>query len=165
MSTPPITYDIANDLIDRLVGLHPGSTTYDVRHRRDKVAAATQGSYDALFDPTLSDTPLAERLLVALYACRLTPAPELAAHYRQALLDANVDSALIRIAEQGSASEFADPRLAAIFEFTRKLIEKPVEGDRARCKPCPKPASALRPLSPYRNSLLFCPTKFAWSPA
>lgn len=137
MSTSPITYDIANDLIDRLVGLRPGDATYAVRHQREKVAAATQGSYDALFDPALSDTPLAERLLVALYACRLTPAPELAAHYRQALRDANVDSILIQIAEQGSASDFSDPRLSAIFEFTRKLIEKPVEGDRAALQTLP----------------------------
>lgn len=137
MSTSPITYDIASDLIDRLVGLHPGGSTYAVRHQRDKVAAATQGSYDALFDPALPDTPLAERLLVALYACRLTPAPELSAHYRQALLDAQVDSALIRAAEHGNASDITDPRLAAIFEFTRKLIEKPVEGDRAALQTLP----------------------------
>ena len=34
-----------------------------------------QGSYDALFDPALPGLTLAERLLVALYAARLTPAP------------------------------------------------------------------------------------------
>ena len=83
MAQQPIVYDAAQDLVDQLVGLKSDDATYAVRHQRDKVAAATQGSYDALFDPALPGLTLAERLLVALYAARLTPAPELAAHYRQ----------------------------------------------------------------------------------
>ncbi|KOF54505.1 hypothetical protein AD428_06510, partial [Achromobacter sp. DMS1] len=88
MAQQPIVYDAARDLVDQIAGLKPDSRTYAVRHQRDKVAAATQGSYDALFDPALAGLTLAERLLVALYASRLTPAPELAAHYRQRLADA-----------------------------------------------------------------------------
>ena len=71
------------DLVDQLAGLDPGSPIHRVRHRRDKVALATQGSYDALFDPALPGLSLVERLLVALYACRLTPAMGLAGHYRE----------------------------------------------------------------------------------
>jgi uncharacterized protein YciW len=117
------TYDPGADIVDRAAGLAANSATYSVRHARDKVAAATQGSYEALFDPELAGgLTLAERLLVALHACRLTPAPELAAHYEDRLRGAGIDPALIEAS--GSA------RLKAILDFTRTLIERPVEGDR-----------------------------------
>lgn len=129
-----MTTPVTDDLIDRLVGLVPGSSTYAARHQREKVAVATQGSYDVLFDPALPDLSLTERLLVALYACRLTPAPELAAHYRDRLQQTQAEAALIQIAESGvpqDALRINQPRLAAMLDFTRKLIEKPVEGDKA----------------------------------
>ena len=129
-----MTTPVPDDLIDRLVGLAPGSRTYAARHQREKVAVATQGSYNALFDPALPDLTLTERLLVALYASRLTPAPELAAHYRERLLQAQADAALIQVAETGEpqdAQHLNQPRLAAILTFTRTLIDKPVEGDKA----------------------------------
>ena len=125
-------YDIAVDLIDALVGLKPGSRTYEVRHHRDKVAAATQGSYNALFDPHLADLSLAERLLVALHACVLTPAPELAAHYRARLGKEGCDANLIQFANSTEPQTVSsDARLNAMLLFTRKLIENPVEGDKA----------------------------------
>lgn len=137
MAQQPIVYDAAQDLVDQLVGLKSDDATYAVRHQRDKVAAATQGSYDALFDPALPGLTLAERLLVALYAARLTPAPELAAHYRQRAIDAGASPADIQVAETGKPADAADTRLTAILEFTRKLIEKPVEGDEAALKTLP----------------------------
>ncbi|WP_088141065.1 CMD domain protein [Achromobacter xylosoxidans] len=133
----PIVYNVTDDLVDRLIGLAPGAKTYEVRHFREKVAAATQGSYDALFDPALPGLSLAERLLVALYATRITPSPLLAAHYRTRLTDAGATPADIVVAESGKPSDAATPRLAAILEFTRKLIEKPVEGDEAALKTLP----------------------------
>lgn len=133
----PIVYNVTDDLVDRLIGLAPGAKTYEVRHFREKVAAATQGSYDALFDPQLPGLSLAERLLVALYATRITPSPLLAAHYRARLTDAGATPADIAVAESGKPSDAATPRLAAILEFTRKLIEKPVEGDEAALKTLP----------------------------
>ncbi|RIJ00898.1 CMD domain protein, partial [Achromobacter sp. K91] len=133
----PIVYNVTDDLVDRLIGLAPGAKTYEVRHFREKVAAATQGSYDALFDPALPGLSLAERLLVALYATRITPSPLLAAHYRARLNDAGATPADIAVAESGKPSDAATPRLAAILEFTRKLIEKPVEGDEAALKTLP----------------------------
>lgn len=124
MNPSNFVYDAAADVVDRAAGLAPDGATYTVRHARDKVAAATQGSYAALFDPALpGDLTLAERLLVALHACRLTPAPELAAHYAQRLQEAGVDAA--------QAETPGTPRLKAILDFTRTLIERPVEGDRA----------------------------------
>lgn len=137
MTQQPIVYDAAKDLVDQLVGLKADSTTYAVRHQRDKVAAATQGSYDALFDAALPGLTLAERLLVALYAARLTPSPALAAHYRQRLVDANASAADIQLAQTGKPAHAANPRLAAILEFTRKLIERPVAGDQAALKTLP----------------------------
>jgi len=137
MAQQPIVYDITKDLVDQLVGLTPGSQTFDVRHKRDKVAAATQGSYDALFDPALPGLALADRLLVALYATRITPSPLLAAHYRARAVEAGVAAADIAVAESGKPADAANPQLAAVLEFTRKLIEKPVEGDEAALKTLP----------------------------
>ena len=133
----PITYNVAADLVDRLVALAPDSKTYAARHQREKVAAATQGSYDALFDPALPGLSLAERLLVALYASRVTPSPLLAAHYRKRLAETDAAPADIAVAESGKPAEASSPRLAAILEYTRKLIEKPVEGDEAALKTLP----------------------------
>jgi uncharacterized protein YciW len=36
------------DVVDRLVGLSPDLPLHAVRHQRDKVVQATQGSYQAL---------------------------------------------------------------------------------------------------------------------
>ncbi|SOY43965.1 CMD domain protein [Cupriavidus taiwanensis] len=128
MTQPPTS---PVDLIDQLAGLAPGSATHALRHQRDKVVAATQGSYDALFDPELPGLSLAERLLVALYAARLTPSPALAAHYRGRLEQLGADASQVRAVAEGAPADIAEPRLRAMLEFTRKLIEKPVEGDRA----------------------------------
>ncbi|MGO4328029.1 CMD domain protein [Cupriavidus sp. 2TAF22] len=125
------------DVVDRVAGIAAGSATHALRHQRDKVAAATQGSYDALFDPALPGLPLAERLLVALYAARLTPSPELAAHYRQRLEAAGADAALIEAAGHGDPATLADARLRAMLAFTRTLIENPVAGDEAALRTLP----------------------------
>ncbi|WP_454721111.1 MULTISPECIES: CMD domain protein [Cupriavidus] len=127
----------AADVVDHVAGLVPGTATHALRHQRDKVAAATQGSYDALFDPALPGLPLAERLLVALYAARLTPSPGLAAHYRRQLAAAGADAAQIAVAEHGDPATLADARLRAMLAFTRALIEKPLDGDEAALRTLP----------------------------
>ncbi|WP_417221287.1 CMD domain protein [Achromobacter spanius] len=137
MAQQPIVYDAVNDLVDKLVGLTPGSKTFQVRHQREKVAAATQGSYDALFDPALPGLSLAERLLVALYATRISLSPLLASHYRARLAETEAAPADIAVAESGKPSDASTPRLVAVLEFTRKLIENPVEGDEAALKTLP----------------------------
>lgn len=132
MAEQATEYRAADDLVDRIVGLRPGQRTYEVRHQREKVAAATQGSYEALFSHALDgDISLTERLLVALYACRLTPSTELATHYRERLLAVGCDAALIEMADRGEPGDFANPRMAAMLQFTRTLVEDPVEGDKA----------------------------------
>lgn len=92
------------DLLDRLL-LTAGGPVQQLRQARGKVVSATQGSYEALFDADLpGNLSLEERLLVAWYACRLTPHAPLA--------------------------ELQSPRLQAMLGFTRTLVRNPVEGDR-----------------------------------
>ena len=76
----------AVDLVDALVPLPAASPVFAVRHQRDKVVGATQGSYDALFDAALQAPSLAERLLVAHSVARLSGGNALQAHYRAQLL-------------------------------------------------------------------------------
>jgi uncharacterized protein YciW len=120
------------DLVDRTAGLGQGDPTHRLRYERAQVAAATQGAYEALFAPGLSDPTLTERLQVALHACEVGGATALAAHYRE------------RLAEEGSgAAASADDRLEAMLAFTRTLIERPVDGDKAALAMLP--AAGLAP--------------------
>lgn len=127
--------DERSDLIDTLAGLAAGGKTHALRRVRDKVAVATQGSYDTLFDPTLADITLDERLLVALYVSRLSGAAGLAAHYRSRLLaaaDASVSfSAALAVAETGEPEQLPAGRLRTLLVFARALTQRPVEGDKA----------------------------------
>lgn len=111
----------APDLIDQLAGLQPDSLVHRVRHQRDKVVAATQGSYDALFDPALEGLSLAERLLAAREICRLSQSPALQAHYEAALQ--------ARPAEERAQAE-SGPHAAALLHFVGLLALRPVDGDR-----------------------------------
>ncbi|MRS99445.1 acyltransferase [Ralstonia pickettii] len=120
----------AHDVVDQIAGLEDGSATHALRHAREKVATATQGSYDALFDADLPGLTLGERLLVALYASRLTPAPELTEHYRARLANTPVDADALQAVDHGDIDTLTDARLRAILAFTRTLVERPIEGDR-----------------------------------
>jgi CMD domain protein len=130
------TYNTSTDIVDRIAGLTPGSATHATRHRRDKVAAATQRSYEALFDPALPDLSLTDRLLVALYACTLSNASGLAAHYAERLASIDADRAVIDQVARGSA-DTQEPRLRAMLYFTRTLIEAPVDGDKTALERLP----------------------------
>lgn len=120
------------DLLDSLLDIQPGTHLHSVRHARDKVASATQGSQDLFFDPALDNTlSLTERLLVAYYAARLTPNPTLTAHYLNQLRALGVDESVLATVDAGSVELLDNPRLTAILHFTRTLIESPVHGDQA----------------------------------
>lgn len=120
---------LAVDVIDAAVPLTPAQSTWALRRQREKVVAATQGSYDAMFASTVEGLSVAERLLVALHACRVSKAGSLAAHYRERLVAEGADSAVIAAVDGGQP--VADARLGAVLAFTGKLIERPIEGDRA----------------------------------
>lgn len=118
------------DLLDRLL-LTAGGPVQQLRQARGKVVSATQGSYEALFDADLpGNLSLEERLLVAWYACRLTPHAPLAAHYREPLHLLATDPQTLAAVEQDALTELQSPRLQAVLGFTRTLVRNPVEGDR-----------------------------------
>jgi uncharacterized protein YciW len=120
------------DLLDRLLDIQPGTPLHAVRHARDKVASATQGSQALFFDPALkSALSLRERLWVAYYAARLTPNATLMAHYLAQLQALTVDDALLAAVDAGAIETLDDARLAAILRFARTLIQAPVHGDQA----------------------------------
>ena len=122
------------DTIDQMAGLASGSPLHTLRHQRDKVAAATQGSHDAMFDAAVEGLTVTERLLVALHACRLSQALELSQHYRSRLVALKVDPALLAtvesVAESSGAAAAVDPRLRAMLVFTHTLITNPINGDK-----------------------------------
>ncbi|XAH25395.1 peroxidase-related enzyme [Xylophilus sp. GW821-FHT01B05] len=118
------------DLVDTLVPLPATSAVHAVRHQRDKVVAATQGSYDSIFDPALGGPSLAERLLAAHEIARLAGSALLQAHYRERLLALPALTAPQQAALAGQAAT-GDARLQAILAFTRTLTERPVDGDQA----------------------------------
>ncbi|SDI17352.1 peroxidase-related enzyme [Variovorax sp. OV700] len=123
---------LSADLVEACVPLAAGSAIHAVRHQRDKVVAATQGSYEALVDPALSGPPLVERLLAAHAIARSAGSVALQAHYR-ARFDALAPlSAAQQAAADGAPVESlgTDPRLQAVLAFTRTLADRPVEGDR-----------------------------------
>lgn len=128
----------AADLIDRMVPLAETAPLHALRHQRAKVVKATQQSHDALFSPGLEGVPLRERLLVAWYACCLTPHPRLAAHYRERLNPYALEASLCQAVENDELTRIADHRLRALLQFTRSLILKPVEGDREALQTLPQ---------------------------
>src|SRR6218665_3119016 len=135
--TTPMEYDIDDDVIDKLAGLPAGSQLHALRHQREKVAVASQGSYDSLFDPALEGIGLDERLLVALYACRLAGAQDVAAHYRARLYALPADAAQIAVAADGAPERLPEGRLRAMLAFARALTERPIEGNEAFLHPLP----------------------------
>ncbi|SFP84231.1 CMD domain-containing protein [Variovorax sp. 770b2] len=121
----------AIDVVDDAVPLAPNQPTWALRQRRDKVVAATQSSHDAMFSHAVQGLSRTDRLLVALHACRVSKAPNLAAHYREELAAENVDTAVADAVERGDIVSLADARLRAMLDFAGKLIARPIEGDRA----------------------------------
>ena len=120
----------SGDLIDRLLNLHPDSPTYQARHFREKARQGTQDSYDTLFSPDLS-LPLASRWLIALYASALSQAQELRDHYRSQALTHGMGEKVVQAVQDGAMDGIDDAQLKAMLLFTKKLIEKPIEGDQA----------------------------------
>ena len=118
------------DTVDRLVGLTASDQTYQVRHQRDKVVAATQGSENGLFDPALEGLTVTERLYVALFACVLTPAPELVREYTERLIAQGADAEMMDFVTAGALENIQSPRLHTILKFTHTLITDPVKADR-----------------------------------
>ena len=110
------------DVIDQAVPLAPGHPLHALRRERPKIVDATQGSYNAMFDAGVQGLSVVERLAVALHASRLCKAEQLAAHYRQRLVDEGADPQALLHAPGA--------RLAQILDFAGKLIVRPLDGDK-----------------------------------
>jgi hypothetical protein len=127
-----------SDTLDRLVGLLPQSQTYATRHEREKVVLATQGSEDGLFDPSLPGLSVEERLYVALYACSLTPSPDLAAEYESRLQKLGANLQIILLIQKSDIQSIGNARLAAMLNFTHTLITKPINADKLALSALPE---------------------------
>lgn len=117
------------DLIDKVLGLDPQSSTFAARHFREKVRSGTQASYEALFSPELT-LALPLRWLVAVYVCQLTKATELHQHYLTQAQQAGVSAEWLTAIENDNLESIADPIVQASLVFTRTLTLKPLEGDK-----------------------------------
>ncbi|WP_295479082.1 CMD domain protein [uncultured Pseudomonas sp.] len=121
----------ANDLIDSLV-LQADSHLREVRQARSKVTLATQASHELLFAADLPGSLSVEtRLLVALYGSLLSRQAQLAAYYRQRLVELNTAAVLLAAVEQDHLAAIDDLLLRRVLGYTRTLILAPKEGDRA----------------------------------
>jgi uncharacterized protein YciW len=127
MTSPSLT---GADVVDHLVGLSPDMRLHTVRHQRDKVVQATQGSYEALLSPGVEGLSVQERWLVGWYAARLTPCPALEQHYH-AQLDDSWSNDVLKAVSQDQLSAVQDTRLQTLLQFVRALITKPITGDQA----------------------------------
>jgi len=123
---------VAPDVLDSLLDIQPGTALHGVRHAREKVAMATQGSHDLFFADDLGNNlSLTERTWVAYFAARLTPQETLRAYYLASLQSQGIAPHDLALIDAGKLDELDDARLAAILRFTRTLIESPVHGDQA----------------------------------
>jgi len=104
---------------------------YALRIQRPKVVTATQASHEAMFSPDVDGLPLGERLLVALYACRLSKADSLAAYYRERLLVEGVDVSWMAAIDLEKTPWPVDARLQEILAFTGQMIERSIEASRS----------------------------------
>ena len=122
MSQPTPT--APTDEIGRLAALSEESEIARLRRQRPKVMIHTQAAFEALFAPELDDTPLDERLLVALHAAALAPSNVLAAAYRTRL-EGRIETWLLEAVAQDQRDRVEEPRLRALLDFSHRLSIDP----------------------------------------
>jgi uncharacterized peroxidase-related enzyme len=84
-----------------------------------------------MFSSSVQGVSVVERLLVALHACRLSGAVELAAHYRGRLGQEGAAGELISLADSADSIVAGDLRIATLLRFAAKVTVRPIQGDRA----------------------------------
>ncbi|MBV9553692.1 MAG: CMD domain protein, partial [Alphaproteobacteria bacterium] len=103
------------DVIDRLVGIEPGSPLDAIRNRRPVAREQAQASYRALFAPQSAvEVSLTERFAVAAFVAGLHGDAETAVFYRAGLADSGaaanlrqaVDAAIAAAGGQGPYGAF-----------------------------------------------------------
>lgn len=118
-----------SDVMDALAGLSASSPLGDLRRQRPDVVKHTQGSDDAIFDPT-DDGGLtrAERAAAALRVATLLRDGTLEAHYRARLTALDTNSALAD-SVQGKA-RITDARWDAILAHVDLVTRGPGRAER-----------------------------------
>lgn len=91
-----------------------------------------------MFDPALPGLSEVDRLYVALYACLLTPAPELAAEYQSRLTQLGANLQTIHCIQKSNIQKIGNARLEAMLNFTHTLITKPINADKMALSALPK---------------------------
>jgi CMD domain protein len=132
MPSTPVPANV--DVIDDLLHWPADHPVHAIRHQRDKVVVATQGSYDGLLAPALAGLSVAERLLVAWAIADLSECNVVADHYRKSLLSLAANTPLSpaqqAALDRSTPTAAPDARLDAILGFARTLALRPVDGDK-----------------------------------
>ena len=132
-SSPPLPAAVDGepiDLIDRLLGASADSPVARLRHARAEVRAATQGSFDALFDSAdgIDLSPL-ERELAALRVAALQFDVALAGFHRRRARRLGADDELLESVEQRPAHSSDGDRLASLLAFVDLLTLHPAAAE------------------------------------
>ena len=120
MSTSP-------DILDAALAIGSDTSLSKLRQSRAKAAVATQGCYDDLLGPGVSDDQgleLADRLLVAFDISRAAGVQALIDHYAQRLVALPL-SASQQAAVATVDAISGDARLDAILRFSRGVAQQP----------------------------------------
>ena len=125
--SPVSTPVVIPDIINQLVGITLEHLLYEVRHRRPEVVAHSQGSYEAIFQPTdPGDLSPEERFMAGLRVAILTPSPLLVAHHRRQLTEKSVNAATLAAVESLPLGDDLPARTKAILHHVDRLTLEPV---------------------------------------
>jgi CMD domain protein len=114
------------DVIDLLAALEPQSRIAQLRHRSEEVRRATQGSFDALFEPeAYAGLPRVERELVALRIAVLQHDAHLAAFHRERARSQGADADLLYGTERRPDRPVGGDRWTEILRFVDRLTVEP----------------------------------------
>ena len=113
------------DVIDLLAALEPNSRIVQLRQLNEEARRATQGSFEALFEPEgYGGLPRAERELVALRVAVLQHDAPLAAFHRERARSQRADAALLHGTER-QADPVGGDRWAEVLRFVDRLTLEP----------------------------------------
>lgn len=114
------------DVIDLLAGLEPHSRIAQLRHLGDEVRNATQGSFEALFEPqAFGGLPRVERELVALRVAVLQQDTALAAFHRERARSHRADAGLLYATERQPDRPVGGDRWTEMLRFIDRLTLEP----------------------------------------
>lgn len=117
----------SDDVIDRLMGLQPGSFLSELRLQRPAVRQHSQASFDALLAPAdATALSRAERELVALRVATLHACAPLVALHRERLAALGIAPSIMDAAAAGPGSEELDARTAAMLVHADMLTLEPI---------------------------------------